>query len=135
MRKLLTRPRKSAAAADGRLSRRHQFLGGGATKMGRGDGSQYLVHCLHSSLRYRLGMRIRFEYCQGTGQAGISKDLVELRKKHHHQGLDLVLIAGSLFAQLGVQTHQFAVRSDLLARNIAHAAFPTEQNAGNGHRI
>ena len=67
--------------------------------MGRGDGSQYLVHCLHSSLRYRLGMRIRFEYCQGTLSAGISKDLVELRKKHHHQGLDLVLIAGSLFAR------------------------------------
>jgi len=41
-------------------------------------------------------------HCQSTLSAGISKDLVELGKKHHHQSLDLVLIAGGFFAQLGI---------------------------------
>lgn len=34
-----------------------------------------------------------------------------------------------------MQTHQFPVGGDLLAGNIAHAFFPTEQSASNGHSI
>ncbi len=51
------------------------------------------------------------------------------------EGLDLVLIAGYLIAQAGMQPHQFAIRGDLLAGHIARPRFPTQQHLGNGHGI
>jgi hypothetical protein len=126
---------QDATTAAGSLGRCPYSPGSGAPKMGSGDSSSYLVDRLHASLRHRLGMRIRFAHRQGTGEAGIRTARAERGKKHHDQSLHLVLVARCLLAQLRVQTHQFSVRSDLLAGNIPHARVSPEQDTGTRHGI
>ncbi|GHO68048.1 hypothetical protein KSC_069400 [Ktedonobacter sp. SOSP1-52] len=91
--------------------------------------SQHPVHCSFSCLGHGLGMWVGFEHRQGCLSTGISKYLGKLGKQHYHQRLDLILVAGGLFAQLGMQAHEFPVGGDLLARDIAHARFTNFRRA------
>ena len=64
---------------------------------------------------------------EGSGQAGIGKDLREFGEEHHDQGLDLVLVAGGCIRELCMQAHQFAIGSHLFAWHIARSCLPTQQ--------
>ena len=90
---------QEATEASGLLGQPHSFLSGGATKLGRRNPLQHVVNGLHSRLRHSLSVRIGFEHCECGRQAGISKDLSELREKNHNQSTDLVLIAGYLLTR------------------------------------
>jgi hypothetical protein len=91
--------------------------------MGRGNRFEQLGYYLHSSLGNCLSRGVHFEHCQGRRSTRIGYHLRKLREEHDYQGMDLILIASDLLAQLGTQADHFSVGSNLLARNVAHALF------------
>jgi hypothetical protein len=90
----------------------------------QGGGNGLKTSCSHG-----LCAGVAFEQAKGSWTTGIGKDLSEFWEKDDEQSVDLVFVASYVIAELGMESHQFAVGGNAFSGHIAPTRFSTEEHS------